>query len=80
VAVIQVTEVMHNRLIANPTVLSEPTFAVDDSLNNKWELRRPYLGVFVYQAARLPKRVVALGIAIPGKMDTEDYAEVSLKK
>jgi hypothetical protein len=71
VAVIQVTEVMHNRLIANPTVLSEPTFAVDDSLNNKWELRRPYLGVFVYQAARLPKRVVALGIAIPGKMDTD---------
>lgn len=72
VAVIRMTEVMHARLIDSPSALPEPAFGVVDSINNQWQQRRPYLGVFTYQAGRSAEQVAGIGVAIPGKM-SGDY-------
>lgn len=61
------TEVMHAKLVVSPSLLQEPTFGVADSINNVWQQRRPYLGVFTHKDGR-SERVVGVGVAIPGKM------------
>jgi hypothetical protein len=66
------TEVMHAKLVESRSARSEPTFGVADSINNVWQQRRPYLGVFTHSAGRSAERVVGIGVAIPGKM-SGDY-------
>ncbi|MGH3253016.1 MAG: hypothetical protein ACRDOI_43330 [Trebonia sp.] len=66
------TEVMHARLVESRSLRPEPTFGVADSINNVWQQRRPYLGVFTHRAGRSAERVVGIGVAIPGKM-SGDY-------
>jgi hypothetical protein len=78
VAVIRMTEVMHAKLIASPSALPEPAFGIADSVNNEWQQRRPYLGVFTYETRRSAEHVVGIGVAIPGKMSADYERRVAV--
>jgi hypothetical protein len=70
VAIIGLTNIMRDRLIKYPTVLSEPRFSVRNSVTPGWNLGRSYLGIFAdADDGTDERRVVGLGILVPRKKD-----------
>jgi hypothetical protein len=70
VAIVELTNIMRDRLIKYPTVLSEPKFSVPNSVIPGWNLGSSYLGVFADTDDRTGKRnVIGLGILVPRKKD-----------
>lgn len=68
VAIIGLTNVMGERLIKYPTVLSGPKFSIPNSVIPSWNLGRSYLGIFADTDDRTGKRkAIGLGILVPRK-------------
>lgn len=80
-AVIQMTEVMRERMISAPTIVHTPTFAIPDVLTASWHQRLRRLGIFI--SAMVPANehaIVALGIVIPGKREGDFERRITVEE
>jgi hypothetical protein len=80
VAVIQMTELMRERMISSPTRIHKPAFAIPDVVTAPWHQRLRHLGIFV--GATVPANehaIVGLAIVIPGKREGDFERRITLE-